>query len=223
MRKIKKLFSQLFFFVKNPRKIRLIYPLIKSLVLPKKIPAEVPWITFESEEKIRNIVNKDSIVFEWGSGGSTIYFSKRVKQIISVEHNKEWFDLVESKLEQINHKNYKYTLIEPTLINSLVDNNKVFISKDPDYLNFYFKDYCNAINEYPDNYFDIIVVDGRARNGCLSNSFNKLKKGGIIILDNSEREEYNYGKTFLRDCKEEKFYGPGPFNLSFWETTIFTK
>lgn len=223
MKKIKKLFSQLLFFVKNPKKIRLLFLLLKSLLFAKKIPAIIPWITFESEEYIRKIISSNSVVFEWGSGGSTVYFSKRVKQIISIEHNKEWFNLVKTELEKINLKNYEYTLIEPTPISSVVNVEDIFRSKDQDYKDVYFKDYCNAINKYPDNYFDVIVVDGRARNGCLSNSFSKLKTGGIIILDNSEREEYNYGKSFLNKCKEEKFYGPGPFNLSFWETTIFIK
>lgn len=223
MRKIRKLFNQLFFFVKYPKKIRLLFLLIKSLLSTKKIPADVPWITFESEEYIKSIINKNSIVFEWGSGGSTIYFSKKVKQIISIEHNKKWFDLVQKKLDEINLKNCDYTLIEPKIIDNTFEIDDIFKSKDPDYLNVYFDEYCNAIKKYPDNYFDVILVDGRARNGCLSNSFNKLKKGGIIILDNSEREEYNFGKSFLDNFKEEKFYGPGPFNLSFWETTIFTK
>jgi len=46
------------------------------------------------------------------------------------------------------------------------------------------------VNTYPDNYFDFIIVDGRARVECSFNAIKKLKRGGLFVLDNSERKRY---------------------------------
>jgi hypothetical protein len=54
-----------------------------------------------------------------------------------------------------------------------------------DYYNYYSK-----VNEYPDEYFDFVLIDGRARVNCGKNAIDKLKSGGIFILDNSERQRY---------------------------------
>jgi hypothetical protein len=47
---------------------------------------QIPWITFEARHFVERVLTPESIVFEYGSGGSTL-FSKRVKQVISVEHD----------------------------------------------------------------------------------------------------------------------------------------
>ncbi len=54
------------------------------------------------------------------------------------------------------------------------------------YLNYY-----NKVNKYPDNFFDFVMIDGRARVRCGLNAMVKLKSGGIFVLDNSERQRYN--------------------------------
>ena len=55
------------------------------------------------------------------------------------------------------------------------------------YLNYY-----NKVNEYPDDYFDFVLIDGRARVRCGLNAIKKLKSGGIFVLDNSERSRYKH-------------------------------
>jgi predicted O-methyltransferase YrrM len=68
--------------------------------------------------------------------------------------------------------------------------------------------YVKQIDEFPDEYFDIILIDGRARPSCIKRSVSKVKPGGLLILDNSEREYYlakaiEYLKAFQRN----EFYG----------------
>ena len=53
-----------------------------------------------------------------------------------------------------------------------------------------FSNYYNKVNEYEDEYFDFVLIDGRARVKCGLNAINKLKKDGIFVLDNSERPRY---------------------------------
>ena len=46
------------------------------------------------EEFFMNHLNNDQKVLEWGSGESTIQISNRVKEIISIEHQSQWFDSI---------------------------------------------------------------------------------------------------------------------------------
>ena len=48
--------------------------------------------------------------------------------------------------------------------------------------------YNQVIETFQDNYFDLILVDGRDRAKCIESSIPKLKSGGWLVLDNSERE-----------------------------------
>ncbi len=41
-------------------------------------------------------MTKNLVLFEFGSGNSTLFFAERVKNVISVEHNKEWYQIVNS-------------------------------------------------------------------------------------------------------------------------------
>ena len=38
-------------------------------------------------------------MLEWGSGGSTLYFSKHVKEICSFEHNIEWYKKISKQIK----------------------------------------------------------------------------------------------------------------------------
>jgi len=222
MNKLKKLAAHLSFFIKNPKKIKYFFLWLNHSILNLKLN-DSPWTPFEARDYLNENLNKEMIVFEWGSGGSTNFFAKRVKKVISVEHNSDWHDIVTDNLAKTELSNYSYLLIEPEKDGDLKEIEAQFKSTDNNYLNFNFKNYCDAINSYPDKYFDLIFIDGRARNACLKNSLPKIKDAGMIVLDNSDRKEYDSGKLLLKNFKQKKIYGPGPICPAFWETTFFTK
>ena len=49
-----------------------------------------------------------------------------------------------------------------------------------------------------DRKFSIIIVDGRDRVNCILKSTSSLSQDGVLILDDSEREEYQYGVIHLK-------------------------
>lgn len=53
------------------------------------------------------------IVFEYGSGGSTLFFQKYVKKIISIEHNRIWYKKMLKFLRKKDISFNSYFLIEP--------------------------------------------------------------------------------------------------------------
>lgn len=83
-------------------------------------------------------------------------------------------------------------------------------------------EYVNSINQAK-ILFDVVVVDGEYRYECTKAAVKRIKKSGIIILDNSEW----YPKTskLLRSLgfKQIDFSGFGPVVYFTWKTSFFLK
>lgn len=59
----------------------------------------IPWFTYPAVEYISQLDLTGKRVFEWGSGNSSRFFSSRCKEIISIESDKGWYELVKSNLK----------------------------------------------------------------------------------------------------------------------------
>lgn len=111
-----------------------------------------------------------------------------------------------------------------------VEHNKVWYnhikSKIPENVEIHFKnlteEYQNSINN---KQFDIIIIDGENRNECIRNSVKSISSQGVIILDDSEREDYKWGKEFLKKSNFSKidFWGFSPGLFYKKATSVFYK
>jgi hypothetical protein len=187
-----------------------------------------PWMCFSAIQFLKEIVRKDMRVFEYGSGGSTLFWISRVQEVASVEHDTSWYSIMKIKLDEQAVQNLKYILAEPVndaeFGKKRFENPDDYISADPAYKGKNFEQYAKSIDSYPDNYFDIVVVDGRARPSCIKHGIPKLKKNGWLIIDNSERKYYFAPFSFDRNSwKISKFAGPVPYTRDFSETSILKR
>lgn len=181
-----------------------------------------PWITFQAKDFLDTILKKDMSVFEYGSGSSTLYFSRRVKSIYSIENDSEWFTYLERYLSKYEISNVTCKLFEA----QPCDDNSFYGSSSPANKGLSFEEYVKSIDAFPDGTFDIIVVDGRSRNACIEHALLKLRKNGYLIVDNSEREGYFKAHDVLFDSSQWEFYsfaGPTPYQFGFSETSFFRK
>jgi len=156
----------------------------------------LPWITYPAIEFLRRRIQPGMSVFEYGSGGSTIWWANRVREVISVEHDQEWFERVREDLSS------RATICQIDLE--------------------YGGAYAKEIQKYQSR-FDIVVVDGRDRVNCLKNCISALKCSGVVILDNSDRPEYAEGFNFMRTngFRHIEFVGLSPIVNIKTETSIF--
>ena len=200
--------------LKQPRYIKYIFSWEKS-----PLDLEVPWLGFDVKNWLDKNLNKEMVVFEYGSGGSTLYYAKKVKKIISVEHDKYWYEVVKNKLAAGGLDNSEFHLCHPEPIMNNEPN--LYSSTDENYQGMTFEKYVEKINAYPDNYFDLVVVDGRARTSCLKQVLSKVKDGGYVLLDNSERSEYNLGIRLFDKFVVKIFFGPGFSNNTPCEARIW--
>jgi hypothetical protein len=181
----------------------------------------IPWISFPAIRYLESYLMSDMKVYEYGCGGSTIFFARLGAEVISIEHDPTWYNNLSGYLKSKRIDNIQLKLFVPSPDDS---GERLYLSGNENYNGFSFRNYVNSIKDYPDNYFDLIVIDGRARNACFQLSKNKIKNTGLIVWDNSERARYRL--DFEDICKyfnKIELPGPTPFSKNFTVTTIFKK
>lgn len=198
------------------------YHYIRSLFaihqLDDMVQLDTPWWTYPAIEFVNDYLSthpQQACIFEYGSGASTIWLAKRAQSVISIEHDPTWHAQLNKHLEY--HQNVMLLLTPPvpSRINEVVEYQSM---KSP---NLNFKDYVKSINQF-NRLFDLIIVDGRARDACVNEALNKLKPNGFIVLDNSNRKRY---QTVLNrdDITMTRYRGRVPGSPFKSETAIIFK
>src|SRR6266704_4384846 len=90
---------------------RYIYDRLNQIVYQRKHP-DAPWLGHEMVRILEDWLMPDDRGFEWGSGRSTIWFAKRVRSLVSVEHNSDWSRWVNAELRARSVKNVEYHVCE---------------------------------------------------------------------------------------------------------------
>ncbi len=75
--------------------------------------------------------------------------------------------------------------------------------------------YFQEIQKYPDYSFDFFLIDGRARVACMINAIDKIKKEGILILDNPARKKY-HNIFYIFDSGKRVDYSNGLQQTTVW-------
>jgi predicted O-methyltransferase YrrM len=177
------------------------------------ISAALPWMNLQVIDWLGSYLKKDMKLFEWGSGGSTFFYANLVEEVISIEYDEGYYELVKNKLEDKGKDN---VILKPVLPQEKGE----MKSFCPLHLGSSFDNYVESIDEYPDRFFDVIVVDGRQRNQCFKHALRKVKEGGIIVFDNFEREIYK--KSQYHDNISYTMYESlMPFSFVLGSTAIF--
>jgi len=189
----------------------------------------LPWVTFIAIERLRAHLRPGMKIFEFGSGGSTLFFIRQGAIVCSVEHEKAWHERVMLELASQQVSGHSVRLVSPELAadGSLGNPSdpEAYSTSDAVWRKHSFHNYVTSIDSYAPETFDVILVDGRARPACLRHALSQLKRGGLLVLDNSERVEYARAMALADQMKWPRtdFIGPGPCNRYFWRTTIWQR
>lgn len=139
----------------------------------------IPWFTYPAIDFLDGLVRPEWKVFEWGCGNSTLWWSARTAEVTAIEDNPDWHREISRQIPARVHLHLKTE-----------------------------QEYIEAILAYPDQTFDVVVVDGSHRNECSFHAINKVKPSGIIIFDNADAVEFRPGQVFLQKA--------GFTRLDFW-------
>ncbi|MDZ4716524.1 MAG: hypothetical protein SH819_13755 [Cytophagales bacterium] len=182
--------------------------ILKSQMTPLEL--EMPWITLIARDYLSHFLEKrpkESVrVFEYGSGGSSLFFIRRAANVVSVEHDRLWFDKVKNHVAKMDEPGLSIHLIEPEYGggDNVGDPSDpyAYATEDERLSKYSFRSYASFIDRFPDENFDVVLVDGRSRPACLYHSAGKVKRGGLLVLDNAERKYYL--KSAIIDPKKFK-------------------
>ncbi len=156
----------------------------------------VPWMNYSMVDFVRERLNDSVDVFEFGSGYSTCFFAKYCRSVTSVEYNPGWL----------------------ARVRAMVPDNARVLQQHEDVDG----DYCRSIAGQQRS-FDLVVVDGRDRVNCVRQSVDHLTRGGVILLDDTERERYRPAFDFLagHGFRQLTLSGVKPGTPCRCQTTIF--
>jgi SAM-dependent methyltransferase len=167
-------------------------------VIRRKTPVdlEIPWFSYGAIDFLDDFLKPHMTVCEYGSGGSTLFFARRVNSVFSIEDNPQWFALVSERLRAKSIDNVTLELHPCDF-------------KNP--VGFEHSEYLHAI---PEAGFDVIVVDGseewtRIRPICFEKAQTRVNKNGIIVVDDSWRYPEIRGRNAAKRYQIFQSVGPG--------------
>ncbi len=157
----------------------------------------LPWITYPCIHFLEQRLTKHMSVFEFGSGGSTLWWAARVGHVVTVEHNRDWYDALIERLPGN---------VTPRFVPH--DNND--------------GSYCRAAT-IDDRRYEIVMIDARDRINCARHSVGALTPDGVIVWDNTDRAQYSEGFLFLQRLgfRQLEFRGMGPRCVEGWTSSVF--
>lgn len=121
---------------------------------------QAPWLTREAVRFLDSWLRPSDRCFEWGAGRSTRWIGERVARLRSIEHDQGWFEEVRSA-----------TFDLPGVTVELV-------APDRDA-------YVGPIWE--EHAPDLVLIDGLHRDHAALASVDRVRAGGLLVLDNAER------------------------------------
>ena len=169
---------------------------------------QLPWISYPAIHFLNGFLDRNMDVFEFGGGGSTLYFARKTKQVLTVENNEEWIKLLQKGLTD-NKLHNAEVLYRP------FNRDKAETFKESEF-------YRSLEGR---GTYHVILVDGLEINGyaarpaCFAEAEKHIKPGGIIIVDDSWR--YPQLHTANKAKSYRVFKGHGPARKGLTQTDIY--
>lgn len=117
----------------------------------------IPWFTYPAIQYLEGLDFTKCIIYEWGSGASTIWWSSRADRVVSIEDDPDWFNELEARVPE---------------------NCDLKLVSESNYISAF-----GAQELLP----DVVIIDGKDRACCFAEvlGWRSLPHISMIILDNS--------------------------------------
>jgi predicted O-methyltransferase YrrM len=164
---------------------------------------ERPWIVPAAIGWLRRRMRADWRVLELGSGRSTAWLARHAGSVLSFEDDEFWAERTRERLASAGLANAEVRSMP-------VDR------------------FAAATAAEPDGHFDLVVVDfleaaGAERADTVEAGKEKVRPGGYLLLDDSDRPGYAPAWQLLAGWRERRFSGVKDEWFIACETTIFRR
>lgn len=164
---------------------------------------ERPWIVPAAIGWLHRRIRSDWSVLELGAGRSTPWFARRAARVVSFEDNEFWVDETRRRLRELGIDN--------------VDLRLGGVEELP-----------TSLEALPAGGFELVVVDflespGMTRVQAMKSAMERVKPGGLLVLDDSDRPGYAEAFEILAGWRFRKFVGVKDGWPEACETGIFRR
>jgi hypothetical protein len=182
---------------------RHIMPYIKNNLVNRAAPIKlgVPWWSYSAIEAYDQFLAQPRNVFEWGSGGSTIFAAERGATMTCVEDSGKWMEYTQKelwrrKLDRVNwlHRPLPFPVTDPSQL----------------------QEYLNALSKSD---YDVIIIDGHDRpfsnrDFCLRHAETFAHPRMLVILDDAWRYDHLIKSSRASRIEVFESTGPGRFGVT---------
>jgi hypothetical protein len=182
--------------------------------IDKQSPIQMglPWTSWTCIDYLRRTVKPGTRVFEWGGGGSTLFWARMGCHVVCVESNEYWKGQIEQQIAKAMPESAGKVQIR-------------FVPAEtaqPDAV----RAYVEAVKDGAP--WDIILVDGLeesyvSRMDCLKMTPSAIKPDGFVLLDDSWRPRYDEAPTIMAGFDQTKFWGLGPARMGCTRTDMYRR
>jgi hypothetical protein len=131
----------------------------------------LPWYTYPAIAFLAERVQPGTRVFEYGAGNSTLWWLSRGCEVVACEHDPDWFEAVQRQTQGAAVQVFRQE-----------------------------NDQSYATEAAANGLFDVVVIDGLDRVECAKACVSALNDTGVVIFDNTDRQEYREGFECLRNA-----------------------
>ena len=162
----------------------------------------LPWLSWACVDYLRGFLKPGMEVFEYGGGGSTIFFAGHGCKVTTVEGYADWVQTIEAKLQELN--------LEAEIRHvDLQDDDRVVRSR-----------YVRQVHD--GGPWDLVLVDGTFRLECLAEARTELKPGGLLLLDNANWDEFREVPQLLNGFERIALRGLGVARRWVTQTDVYS-
>lgn len=164
---------------------------------------ERPWIVPAAVGYLRRRIRRSWRVLELGSGRSTLWLARRAGSVLSFEDNEFWLAQVSERVDAARLDNVELRLLPVERI-------------------------AAELSAMPDASLDLLVVDflespGATRVEAVRAGREKVRPGGYLLLDDSDRPSYAGAYELLSGWRERRFTGVKDEWPAACETAVFRR
>lgn len=138
-------------------------------VIDHRLNPNNPWLTRQSVALLDELLMPGDVGLEFGGGRSTPWIAQRIKHLTSVDDSAEWHAIVRDRLAAERISNVDLALCPRDVPDE--DGGQAA--------------YVKVLDRFADNALDFCLVDGMYRDHCALGVINKLKSGGLLVIDNA--------------------------------------
>jgi SAM-dependent methyltransferase len=164
---------------------------------------ERPWIVPAAVGWLGRRIRKDWSVLELGSGRSTLWLGRRAGTVLAFEDNEFWHDRAAERIAEEALENVRLRRLPV-------------------------QELAAAVGSMPDDTFDLVIVDflespEANRVDAVRAARSKVRPGGYLLLDDSDRPGYAEAYDLLAGWRERRFTGVKDEYPEVCETAIFRR